>query len=142
MKPHGQVAAMEPVKMASAAAQPPQEPRPQQPKQQQSVSGNRQQQQPSAAAEASSSSSRANAGSRDTQQLPAFLLRPVNLPKAPEKPAGEEKGRRRESYAPALNAFLPSGGQKSAERQLRTDGEFAVRIVRIANRPWRRPPLP
>ena len=80
VKPHGQVAAMEPVKMGSPR---PQEPRPQQkqhqPRPQQQP---RQQQQPKPQ---KPQPPPRETRQPDTQQLPAFLLRPVVLPKAPEK---------------------------------------------------------
>jgi superfamily II DNA/RNA helicase len=85
VKPHGQVAAMEPVKMGSPR---PQEPKPQQqpkrhpprqhqqPKPQQQQQPRQQQPKPQQPREQRQP---------DVQQLPAFLLRPVVLPKAAEK---------------------------------------------------------
>ncbi len=81
VKPHGQVAAMEPTKPQPASAAPapsqPHKPEPVQyaktgkpPKRQ----SRQQQQQP-----------KAESKGFDAAQLPAFLLRPVKLPKAPEK---------------------------------------------------------
>jgi superfamily II DNA/RNA helicase len=83
VKPHGQVASMEPAK-----AQPPQQPQPARPKPvQQAQEAKRQPARPAQPKPAS----RPEPRPVDTQQLPAFLLRPVILPKAPEKPVRTAK---------------------------------------------------
>ncbi|MDE2134478.1 MAG: DEAD/DEAH box helicase [Alphaproteobacteria bacterium] len=86
VKPHGQVAAMEPVRMGSApqAPQPPKQhtPRPPKPQQQPKQHQPREQH-------------HHEPKKPDPQQLPAFLLRPVNLP--PPKPVRAAKKEKTES---------------------------------------------
>jgi superfamily II DNA/RNA helicase len=85
VKPHGQVAAMEPIKMDSThSARRPQEPKQHQPQKQQAPRPPKPQQQPK-------QHQPREPKQPDPQQLPAFLLRPVNLPKAPEKPVRTAK---------------------------------------------------
>ena len=91
VKPHGQVAAMEPVKMGEPRPQEPRQqaqPRPQQqqPKpqqQQQQPRPPKQQQQPRQ--QQPKPQQPREQHQPDLEKLPAFLLRPVILPKAPEK---------------------------------------------------------
>jgi len=84
VKPHGQVAAMEPVKMG--------QPRPQEPRQQTQPKPQQQQQQPRPPKQQQQQQRPPKPQQQpreqrqpDLEQLPAFLLRPVVLPKAPEK---------------------------------------------------------
>ena len=101
MKPHGQVAAMEPVKPGQEQSAPrPQEPKQHQPRTQQAQRPPKQhqpkqQQQP----EQQPPKQQQPRESRqpDVNQLPAFLLRPVILPKAPEKPVRTAKKEKTES---------------------------------------------
>ena len=96
IKPHGQVAPMEPVQPAAAqpvAAKPASAPR----------HDHRQDHRPHAKPQRAQQPAREQQPSReeaqDTRsQLPAFLLRPVPLPKQPEKPAGRAK--KKEDAAP------------------------------------------
>jgi len=95
IKPHGQVAPMEPA--APSAAQPAPAPAPAQ------RSDHRQDHRPHAKPQRPQHPAREQQPSReeaqDTRsQLPAFLLRPVPLPKQPEKPAGRAK--KKEDAAP------------------------------------------
>ena len=95
IKPHGQVAPMEPA--APAAAQPAPAAAPAQ------RSDHRQDHRPHAKPQRPQHPPREQQPSReeaqDTRsQLPAFLLRPVPLPKQPEKPAGRAK--KKEDAAP------------------------------------------
>jgi len=111
VKPHGQVAAMEPVKPngePQAQQQPRQHqpqkqhqqhrqqaqrpPKPQQPKPQQQPRQQPQQQQPREPQHQPREPKQP-----DVNQLPAFLLRPVILPKAPEKPVRTVKKEKTES---------------------------------------------
>jgi len=71
----------------------------------------------------------------DTQQLPAFLLRPSFCPRRPR--SGRRRRRKRRKVSAALNAFLRSGVQNSTV----TASGIAC-TVRNANRPWPRPPSP
>ncbi|HEX4293669.1 MAG TPA: DEAD/DEAH box helicase [Rhizomicrobium sp.] len=98
VKPHGQVASMEPV--APAAAQPApvqQAPAPQQARQDNRQDHRQRQSQPRPNAPKPAGKPqwhRQEDDTRDTRsQLPAFLLRPVPLPKAVEKPAPRAKGK-------------------------------------------------
>ncbi|MGC9953497.1 MAG: DEAD/DEAH box helicase [Rhizomicrobium sp.] len=96
VKPHGQVAAMEPVKMGSAQPPPAQPaPRPQNPKQHQPQK--QQAQRPPKPQQQPKQHQPRESKQPDPQQLPAFLLRPVNLPKAPEKPARTTKKEKTDS---------------------------------------------
>ncbi|MBV9991489.1 MAG: DEAD/DEAH box helicase [Alphaproteobacteria bacterium] len=104
VKPHGQVASMEPAQPVAAAsiveqAAPPQQPRrdhrqdhrQKQPQhQQQQQQQHRQQQKPHAQQHAKPQQQPEPVEDLRSQ-LPAFLLRPVPLPKAPEKPAARPK---------------------------------------------------
>ena len=98
VKPHHQVASMEPAKpMAEQTGPRAQEPRPQEPRPAQhaprppkpQVQHHVQAQQPRH--QQPRPQQREEPKQVDVQQLPAFLLRPVNLPKAPEKPARSAK---------------------------------------------------
>jgi len=86
VKPHGQVAAMEPVKMGQPRSQEPRQqtqpkPQPQQQQQQQPRPPKQQQQQRPPKPQQQPREQH----QPDLEKLPAFLLRPVILPKAPEK---------------------------------------------------------
>ena len=101
IKPHGQVASMEPSRPAEQQAEtrPQQEARPprqqeqqrprqqeqQHPRQQEQQRPRQQQQRPQRPQQTSQPKP------PDASQLPAFLLRPVNLPKAPEKKPAKAK---------------------------------------------------
>ena len=99
VKPHGQVAAMEPVKPIPAHQAPAQPaPRPQEVKKHQSQKQQAprppkvQQQQPKPPQQQQPKQHQPREPKQpDIQQLPAFLLRPVILPKAPEKPVRKIK---------------------------------------------------
>ena len=101
VKPHGQVAALEPSKPGPVQSTPrPQEPKQHQPRTQQAQRPPKQhqpkqQQQP----EQQPPKQQQPRESRqpDVNQLPAFLLRPVVLPKAPEKPVRTAKKEKTES---------------------------------------------
>ncbi|HEX4860041.1 MAG TPA: DEAD/DEAH box helicase [Rhizomicrobium sp.] len=89
IKPHGQVASMEPTQPAEAKPSPSHAPAPR--------SDHRQDHRPHAKPQRPQHPPREEA--QDTRsQLPAFLLRPVPLPKQPEKPAGRAK--KKEDAAP------------------------------------------
>jgi superfamily II DNA/RNA helicase len=110
VKPHGQVAAMEPIKMDSthsaqqAPAQPaparpasrPQEQKQHQPQKQQAPRPPKPQQQSKQHQPREPQQPR-EPKLPDVNQLPAFLLRPVILPKAPEKPVRTAKKEKTES---------------------------------------------
>jgi superfamily II DNA/RNA helicase len=97
VKPHGQVASMEPA--APAATQPApvqQAPAPQQVRQdnRQDHRPRQNQPRPNAQKPAAKPQHQQHEDTQDTRsQLPAFLLRPVPLPKAPEKPAPRAKSK-------------------------------------------------
>ena len=111
VKPHGQVASMQPAQQnpvqqtAKPQQQPkpvqqapkqrqPQQQRPQQPKPQHRQHAQPVKQEPVHYAQAMKERPARQEPTRpqpDAQQLPAFLLRPVKLPKAPEKPARAAK---------------------------------------------------
>ena len=98
MKPHGQVAAMQPIKMDSSHLAPrPQEPKQHQPQKQQAQRPPKQQQQPKQHQPREPQQQPREARQPDPQQLPAFLLRPVILPKAPEKPVRTVKKEKTDS---------------------------------------------
>jgi superfamily II DNA/RNA helicase len=103
VKPHGQVAAMEPVKPGPARPAPrPQEPKQHQPHKQQAQRPPKQQQpkpqqQPKLQQPREPQHQPRESKHPDVQQLPAFLLRPVILPKAPEKPVRTAKKEKTES---------------------------------------------
>ena len=100
VKPHGQVAAMEPVKTDSAPAVPrPQEPKQHQPRQQQAPRPPKQHQpKPHQPPKQQPREPQHQPREQpDVNQLPAFLLRPVILPKAPEKPVRTAKKEKTES---------------------------------------------
>jgi superfamily II DNA/RNA helicase len=93
IKPHGQVAAMEPAKAEPVrfAAEPPraQEPRPQQARAPKQDHHRQKQQRPQQ--QKPQQPRREEPKVSDAQQLPAFLLRPINLPKPPEKRAKKDE---------------------------------------------------
>jgi superfamily II DNA/RNA helicase len=97
VKPHGQVAAMEPVKPAAAPLAPrPQEPKQHRPQKQQAQRPPKQQQ-PKPQQPREPQHQPREPKQPDVNQLPAFLLRPVILPKAPEKPVRTAKKEKTDS---------------------------------------------
>jgi superfamily II DNA/RNA helicase len=100
VKPHGQVAAMEPVKPGPAQAAPrPPEPKQHQPRTQHAQRPPKQQQPkpPQQPNQQPKQHQPRESKQPDVNQLPAFLLRPVILPKAPEKPVRTAKKEKTES---------------------------------------------